>query len=222
MSGEDRTVVALGGGSAERLAHGAVSLAGGVAAGIRSPGQRRAASVWGRFEPDALANAAFTKEEAQSRGLKRFFSMARCPSGHVGWRYARDGRCCECVSPSHSEPGGDLHIKMLWNGARQRALQSGVPFELTVEDVKALYPADGKCPVLGVPFRRFLGKQGSAPDSATLDRIAPELGYVLGNVLVVCSRANRVHSDANVKEMFAVAAFYLQFDPAATAACKEG
>ena len=185
------------------------------------PPVRRPAPVWGRFEPNALANAPLTKEEARSRGVKRFFSTSPCPSGHVGWRYARDGGCCECISPSHSEPGSDLHLKMLWNGARQRALQSGVPFELTVEDVRALYPADGKCPVLGVPFKRFLGKQGSAPDSATLDRIVPELGYVLGNVLVVCSRANRIHSDAGVEEIHMAAVFYRQFDRAEPVASRE-
>ena len=45
------------------------------------------------------------------------------------------------------------------------------------------------CPILQIPMHRNLGKQ--MPNSYTLDRRVPELGYVKGNVFVMSLEANR-------------------------------
>ena len=77
---------------------------------------------------------------------------------------------------------------MLHN-AKQRARREGLPFDLTEADI--VIPA--RCPVLGIPLRSHIGEgKGPRPDSPTLDKLIPELGYVPGNIVVVSAEANRL------------------------------
>lgn len=71
--------------------------------------------------------------------------------------------------------------------AMRRAKMYSVPFNLSVEDV--VIPQF--CPVFGFPLVRNSGIGAkSKPNSPTLDRINPELGYVRGNVQVISQKAN--------------------------------
>jgi hypothetical protein len=90
----------------------------------------------------------------------------------------------------------------LWQGARRRAREKGLPFDIEVVDV--LIPE--VCPVLGIPLAMAAGKV--APNSPTLDRIVPERGYVKGNVLVISFRANTIKQDATPEELLRVARFF--------------
>ena len=92
---------------------------------------------------------------------------------------------------------------MLGN-AKARATRAGVPFEISAPDI--IIPSH--CPVLGVELYRTLGRKGGGPNSPSLDRIKPELGYVPGNIIVISNRANRIKSDAAPHELRAVADFY--------------
>lgn len=58
--------------------------------------------------------------------------------------------------------------------------------------------------MLGIPLVVKEGK-GTNPNSPTVDRIIPKLGYVKGNVAVISDRANRIKADASVEEITAVA-----------------
>lgn len=75
--------------------------------------------------------------------------------------------------------------RMLW-GAKYRAAQKGIPFDLVPEDISI----PTICPVLGTPMEK-----------PTLDRIEGHLGYVRGNVAVISHRANRIKSDATLDEL---------------------
>lgn len=57
-----------------------------------------------------------------------------------------------------------------------------------------------------MPLRRHNGT-GPAPDSPSLDRVIPELGYVPGNVIVISWRANNLKRDATIEELEAVIAY---------------
>jgi hypothetical protein len=81
--------------------------------------------------------------------------------------------------------------------ARSRALKNGIPFTLVESDI--VIP--DVCPVLGIPLVKHQGKKGYHPDSPSLDRIKPKLGYTQGNVRVISARANLLKNDASVKEL---------------------
>lgn len=101
----------------------------------------------------------------------------------------------------------DYPALILWIKAKDRAKASGVPFLITVEDVKDVWPKDGRCPVLGVELRRGVGKPGR--NSPTLDRLNAAWGYEPGNIAVISSFANRVKSDATANELVQVAQWML-------------
>lgn len=87
----------------------------------------------------------------------------------------------------------------LWDRARKRARRLNLPFNL---------PRDGivvppTCPVLGLPLKTG-GERSS--QSASLDRIRPQEGYVVGNVRVVSDRANRLKGDLDLLRLKARAA----------------
>jgi hypothetical protein len=82
--------------------------------------------------------------------------------------------------------------------ARIRAKEKGLPFDL--DDRKIFRPSH--CPVFGVELDYSRGTKKRAQDnSPSLDRIVPELGYVLNNVRVICWRANHLRSNATVEEL---------------------
>jgi 5-methylcytosine-specific restriction endonuclease McrA len=71
--------------------------------------------------------------------------------------------------------------------ARRRARRRGVPFDLTHDDVAEII-AVWSCAYCHTPVGTFTG--GLRPQSATLDRLIPELGYTRSNVILACHRCN--------------------------------
>jgi hypothetical protein len=84
--------------------------------------------------------------------------------------------------------------------ARTRANKAGVPFGLTLETFP---PIPKACPWLGIPLA--VGSGRISPNSPSLDRIVPAMGYVPGNVIVISVRANLIKNDATPDEIVAVA-----------------
>jgi len=83
--------------------------------------------------------------------------------------------------------------------AKQRARRSGLPFNLSAEDI--VIPR--LCPVLGCALKHGRNKR-PIDQSPTLDRIRPNRGYVKGNVIVISALANRIKSTANWKQILSV------------------
>jgi hypothetical protein len=88
----------------------------------------------------------------------------------------------------------------LVSSAKQRALEKGLPFDLTINDL--IFPEF--CPVLGIKLQ-YQRTGGKRPDAISLDRIVPEKGYVKGNVRVISWRANNLRRDATAHELRLVA-----------------
>lgn len=95
--------------------------------------------------------------------------------------------------------------RTLWETAKQRAASTGVTFTLTIEDVRAAWPADGRCPVFGSTLRRGRGVMTDC--SPTLDRVNPAWGYEPGNVAVISLRANRAKGGLTAQELERIAAW---------------
>ena len=77
-------------------------------------------------------------------------------------------------------------LRVLYKNAQNRARKYNVPFTITEQDI--VIPEF--CPILGVRLEH--GRGVTTNNSPTLDRIVPALGYVPGNVAVICHKANRV------------------------------
>jgi hypothetical protein len=92
-------------------------------------------------------------------------------------------------------------------GAKRRARSSGVPFRLTKAD---LPPIPDRCPVFDTVFK--YGDGQVLPESLTLDRIVPALGYVPGNVMWLSHRANAMKQDATIEELHKFARWALALD----------
>lgn len=102
-----------------------------------------------------------------------------------------------------AKEGPENRLKHLVKRAKVRARSSGIPFDISVEDLST----PEKCPVLGLILNYGFGNSHS-PNRASLDRIIPEKGYVKGNVRVISLRANVLKRDATIEELQAVTKDY--------------
>lgn len=90
---------------------------------------------------------------------------------------------------------------------KKRALNKGLPFDLELEDIAN----PGICPVLGISMER--GTRLDSHNSPSVDRIAPSLGYVKGNVQVISKKANTMKLDATPEELRMFAKWVLKTFP---------
>lgn len=90
----------------------------------------------------------------------------------------------------------------MFNRARARALQTGLEFTITHEDV--VIPQ--VCPILKRPI--YVGGGEWAPE---LDRADNSKGYVPGNVVVISRRANRIKNNSTLQELKQIYDFYSVF-----------
>jgi hypothetical protein len=100
------------------------------------------------------------------------------------------------------------HLKAYYHNAKSRAVRDNVSFDLALQDLIDI--ATDKCPILHTPFVwgvSGLGKGRTRPDSPTLDRILPELGYIKGNVAFLSYRANRIKDNGTMQEHYDIADF---------------
>lgn len=87
--------------------------------------------------------------------------------------------------------------KYLLYSARRRAKAKGLPFDIELCDLTIPLA----CPLLGMPLLSNHGGKKHAPNSPTVDRIIPELGYVKGNVRVVSFLGNVMKRNATPEQL---------------------
>lgn len=92
-------------------------------------------------------------------------------------------------------------LAAVWS-ARRRASKAAVAFNLTNEYVRSILPSH--CPVFGTPFM-YQGNKKTGAESPSVDRLKPELGYVLGNIAIISLKANAIKQNANAEEIQKVA-----------------
>lgn len=96
------------------------------------------------------------------------------------------------------DPVGQWCVVAL-HGSRDRARKEGCANTLTRSYIASI--AKPNCAIFNVPLN-YNAQTGGGPDdmSPTVDRIDPALGYVPGNVQVVCFKANRAKNNCNLEE----------------------
>jgi len=104
------------------------------------------------------------------------------------------------VTPEVPDPREqkEIAMKRMLAGAKSRARDKGLPFNLHYDDVAI----PNICPVLKIPM--IPSQSGHSDNSPSLDRMVPYLGYTKGNVTVISMKANRIKTDANSVEIEAV------------------
>jgi hypothetical protein len=100
----------------------------------------------------------------------------------------------------------EVHVGRYFDSARTRAKAKGLPFNITLEYLRSI--ATDVCPIFHTNFswgRAGLGKGKFKDNSPQLDRIIPELGYVIGNVAFISHRANRIKDNGTMQEHYDIA-----------------
>ena len=82
--------------------------------------------------------------------------------------------------------------------AIDRALERGMPFNVSIGHLVEIFPKDYRCPILGTLME--WGKGGGKRTSPSIDRIDPKKGYVEGNLVWISDRANTMKSDGTLEE----------------------
>lgn len=151
--------------------------------------------------------------ESKQRGDKYYFSPRPCKRGHIGKRFVTTTSCSTCsIEAANSRwklryKGTEPEL-LLYKSARQRSKKEGSPCSITLQDIKAVWPQDNRCPIFGVELK---GQQITNPNSPSLDRVTPKLGYVIGNIAVVSYAANRMKQDVIDPQVFDRLALWLEF-----------
>jgi hypothetical protein len=100
----------------------------------------------------------------------------------------------------------EKHVGTYFDSAKRRAKAKDLPFNITLEYLRSI--ADDKCPVFHTDFswgRSGLGRGKFKDNAPQLDRIIPELGYVIGNVAFISHRANRIKDNGTMQEHYDIA-----------------
>ena len=148
-----------------------------------------------------------SREEALTRGVKYYRTGDPCKKGHDDKRWTTNGKCVACSrARDATRRGSPWRWAQLAHGrCRFRAEQSGLPFGIDIEDIHgALVDNDFRCPVFGVKLRTKgrVGRTGG--NSASVDRLVPDKGYVKGNITVLSMRANRIKNAYTSADILAV------------------
>ena len=104
------------------------------------------------------------------------------------WRESNPERMMEHRKTwEHSNPAW-----IMYHNAKRRARECSIPFNISFKDIHI----PTYCPVLGMELASI-----TRETTPSLDRVVPELGYVVGNIQVISMRANRLKQDATLEEM---------------------
>ena len=90
---------------------------------------------------------------------------------------------------------------------KNKAEELKLDFNLDPHYLKNIFPVDGKCPALNMPFEK--GTNGiSRDESPTVDRIDNKLGYLKDNVQWVSRLANNIMTSATPDQVIKVGEYF--------------
>jgi Homeodomain-like domain len=161
-----------------------------------------------KIRASAIARFGGAWALAKDNGQIKYVSHKPCGCG-ANERYVKSKTCVECEFKKHRDPS--RRYMRLFLGAQYRSRTFGLPFDLTIEYVKQIWPSDNLCPVLGIILESpHKGRGKITPNSPTLDRIRPSAGYVQGNVAVLSYKANTMKQDCIEPDVFRRIANWLE------------
>ena len=108
-----------------------------------------------------------------------------------------DYRCKKCKKDIASYKRTEDYFGSYICIKRSECKIKGIPFNLTKEYLKSIWT--GICPISGVSLSHNKGSHHS--NSAHLDRVDPNGGYTIGNVVWISGRMNRIKYNATIEEL---------------------
>lgn len=103
--------------------------------------------------------------------------------------YAKERKAAE-IKRRRADPFY-VYLKRMACSARKNAARRGQSYCLSDEALWKMWVAsNGVCAVSGIPFSLDRHASGRAPLAPSIDRIDSGIGYVAGNVRLVCQLAN--------------------------------
>lgn len=123
------------------------------------------------------------------------------------------GRCKQCdkhdVNSLHTNSLDralkNLLIRHKSNGRNGSKRRQAFTYEgeITLETLHGMwYEQDGKCAVTGVPMTHIQGEGFRVWTNVTIDRINPDIGYVIENTRLVCRAVNYMKAAMTDEQMF--------------------
>jgi hypothetical protein len=92
----------------------------------------------------------------------------------------------------------DNFIKCKVDQCKRRSKKKGFEFNITEDYILRMYKAQNyRCKLSGVKMPLEVGNYRGA---MSIDRIDPSIGYVKGNIQLLCAAVNRMKADLNQKE----------------------
>ena len=113
------------------------------------------------------------------------------------------GSCRECNKKSSKEWNANNKDSLILKRLKERSIQKGLTFDLTVEDIDVPL----KCPVFGFDLKR--NYKVPLFNSPSVDRIDPTKGYTKDNIQIISQLANAMKQNANPEQLIQFAQWVL-------------
>lgn len=133
-----------------------------------------------------------------AKDISDFFNHHKTRGKHS---YRRQCKACQakvaCSNRLSNKFNNAEHhsIREKLNGARKRAKEQGLEFNITIED---LMPFPSHCEILGLELTYKVFGNDRPDNGVSLDKIVPSRGYTKENVRIISMRANRLKSDLDL------------------------
>ena len=111
----------------------------------------------------------------------------------------RQSYCRDCENQRQKDQRDKAPEHRLFLLSRRRSKRDILPFDLTEDYIKSIWPKDNKCPIFKTTFKSGSADKYHLP---TIDKVVPKKGYIKGNVAIISFRANYLKSDIEDVRMF--------------------
>lgn len=108
-------------------------------------------------------------------------------------------KCKVCDRATRAKWANDNPDREMLRAARHRAKKEGLPFSLSLSDIHI----PERCPIATCGV--VLVRGGERNTSPSLDKVVPPLGYIKGNVVVICQGCNFKKNNSTAEELYAIA-----------------
>ena len=158
---------------------------------------------------DAKPLSAFTKDRSSKDGLQskcrvcdvQYQAKRRNENPEQSLEYSR-------TYQKNRRKDYNYRLQMLINASKQRAKNKDREHNISVEDIKKIFPEDGCCPIFGMKLE--FNSAGFRENSPSIDRIDSTKGYTPDNIQIISWKANRIKGYASVQELEMLLAYLTQ------------